>query len=107
MGPPSRLTGERVFLFSRSRTERNPGSYVLKSRGFLRYFCKLPTSLHYKVNPRGIVAQSAGRVKDVSRSEYKQVVRSLLIAENIQVNSLEWIAPTLEDVFISSVTAVN
>ncbi len=36
---------------------------------------------------------------------YKELVRGLLTAENIQVRSLEWIAPTLEDVFISSVTA--
>jgi ABC-2 type transport system ATP-binding protein len=36
---------------------------------------------------------------------YKEVIRNLLTAEHIQVNSLEWIAPTLEDVFISSVTA--
>lgn len=36
---------------------------------------------------------------------YKPVIRDLLSAENIQVNAIEWIAPTLEDVFISSVTA--
>ncbi len=36
---------------------------------------------------------------------YKEIVRGLLEAENMQVNSLDWIAPTLEDVFISSVTA--
>lgn len=35
---------------------------------------------------------------------YKEAIRDLLSAENILVNSLEWIAPTLEDVFISSVT---
>jgi ABC-2 type transport system ATP-binding protein len=37
--------------------------------------------------------------------EYKEIIRSLLAAENIQVKSLEWIAPTLEDVFVSSITA--
>jgi ABC-2 type transport system ATP-binding protein len=37
--------------------------------------------------------------------QYKEVVQSLLAAEDIRVYSLEWIAPTLEDVFISSVTA--
>jgi ABC-2 type transport system ATP-binding protein len=36
---------------------------------------------------------------------YKEIVQGLLEAENMQVNSLDWIAPTLEDVFISSVTA--
>lgn len=36
---------------------------------------------------------------------YKEIVANLLEAENIQVNAIEWIAPTLEDVFISSVTA--
>jgi ABC-2 type transport system ATP-binding protein len=36
---------------------------------------------------------------------YKEAVRSLLEAENMQVGSLEWIAPALEDVFISSVSA--
>ncbi|HUH96309.1 MAG TPA: ABC transporter ATP-binding protein [Anaerolineales bacterium] len=35
--------------------------------------------------------------------EYKDVIRRLLAAENIQVGSIEWIAPTLEDVFISAV----
>jgi ABC-2 type transport system ATP-binding protein len=35
--------------------------------------------------------------------EYKTVVQGLLAAENIPVTTLEWIAPTLEDVFISSV----
>jgi ABC-2 type transport system ATP-binding protein len=36
---------------------------------------------------------------------YKEVIRNLLTAEHVPVNSLEWIAPTLEDVFISAVTA--
>jgi TusA-related sulfurtransferase len=36
--------------------------------------------------------------------EYKEAIRNILLQKNIQVNSLEWIAPTLEDVFISSVT---
>jgi ABC-2 type transport system ATP-binding protein len=34
----------------------------------------------------------------------QHVIRSVLVKEKIQVTSLEWIAPTLEDVFISSVT---
>lgn len=38
--------------------------------------------------------------------EYKAVIQRLLSAENIQVGSMEWIAPTLEDVFISSVKTV-
>jgi len=33
----------------------------------------------------------------------KQPVRALLESEGIEVNAVEWIAPTLEDVFISSV----
>ena len=37
--------------------------------------------------------------------EYQQVLRELLEAENIKVTSIEKIAPTLEDVFISSVHA--
>lgn len=37
---------------------------------------------------------------------YAQPLRALLEAENIPVRSLEWIAPTLEDVFISSVTTL-
>ena len=36
---------------------------------------------------------------------FKQPVRDLLIAEGIRVNDVVWIAPTLEDVFISAVTA--
>jgi ABC-2 type transport system ATP-binding protein len=39
--------------------------------------------------------------------DYKELIRALLEAENIQVKSMEWIAPSLEDVFISSVTAVE
>ncbi len=37
--------------------------------------------------------------------EYKDTIRRLLMEENVHVNSIEWIAPTLEDVFISSVKA--
>jgi ABC-2 type transport system ATP-binding protein len=36
---------------------------------------------------------------------YKEAIRALLNSENMQVTAIEWIAPTLEDVFISSVTA--
>lgn len=39
--------------------------------------------------------------------EYKETIRNLLLRKNVQVSSLEWIAPTLEDVFISSVTAFS
>lgn len=35
----------------------------------------------------------------------KAAIRQLLLAEHMQVRALEWIAPTLEDVFISLVTA--
>ena len=35
--------------------------------------------------------------------KYMEILRGLLEAENITVNAIEWIAPTLEDVFISSV----
>ncbi|MGA2112513.1 MAG: ABC transporter ATP-binding protein [Anaerolineales bacterium] len=35
--------------------------------------------------------------------EYRAAVQQLLSDESIQVHSMEWIAPTLEDVFISSV----
>jgi ABC-2 type transport system ATP-binding protein len=37
--------------------------------------------------------------------KYKEILLKLLEAENIQINAIEWISPTLEDVFISSVTA--
>jgi ABC-2 type transport system ATP-binding protein len=37
--------------------------------------------------------------------EYKDVIQQMLVEGNIQVNSISWIAPTLEDVFISSVKA--
>jgi ABC-2 type transport system ATP-binding protein len=36
---------------------------------------------------------------------YKDAIQQILMEENIQVNSIAWIAPTLEDVFISSVKA--
>jgi drug efflux transport system ATP-binding protein len=35
---------------------------------------------------------------------YREALRNILLQKNIQVSSLEWIAPTLEDVFISSVS---
>ncbi len=39
--------------------------------------------------------------------EYKEAIRNILLQNNIQVHSLEWIDPTLEDVFISSVTTFS
>jgi drug efflux transport system ATP-binding protein len=38
-----------------------------------------------------------------SADKYGQVIRALLLARGVQVRSMDWIAPTLEDVFISSV----
>jgi len=38
-----------------------------------------------------------------SAREYKERIQSLLVEEGVEVRSIEWIAPTLEDVFISSV----
>ena len=40
-----------------------------------------------------------------SARQYRQAIWDVLAAEGIQVRSVEWIAPTLEDVFISSVNA--
>jgi len=40
-----------------------------------------------------------------SAKEYIEVVRELLMAAGVDVRGIEWIAPTLEDVFISSVTS--
>lgn len=37
--------------------------------------------------------------------EYKKIIRAMLVKEGIEVRAIEWIAPTLEDVFISSVNA--
>jgi ABC-2 type transport system ATP-binding protein len=37
---------------------------------------------------------------------YKSLLLALLTGQNIQVNSIEWITPTLEDVFISAVQAM-
>jgi len=39
--------------------------------------------------------------------EFKEAIQQMLIDANIEVNSIAWIAPTLEDVFISSVTTPN
>ena len=40
----------------------------------------------------------------VPRAEtYRRPVRKLLEAGQVRVNSLEWIVPTLEDVFISTI----
>ena len=38
-----------------------------------------------------------------SAEELRKPVRKLLEAEGIHVDSIEWIVPTLEDVFISTV----
>lgn len=38
-----------------------------------------------------------------SAAEYRQAIQALLVASEIEVRSIDWIAPTLEDVFISSV----
>jgi ABC-2 type transport system ATP-binding protein len=40
-----------------------------------------------------------------SAKTYTQAIRELLAAAGFEVRSIEWIAPTLEDVFISSVNA--
>ena len=40
-------------------------------------------------------------------TEDKEAIRGILLRNNLRVNSLEWIAPTLEDVFISSVTTFS
>lgn len=37
--------------------------------------------------------------------DYKEAVRSLLESQDVRVQALDWISPTLEDVFISAVTA--
>jgi hypothetical protein len=37
--------------------------------------------------------------------KYRSAIREILEGENIPVASLEWIEPTLEDVFISAVSA--
>jgi ABC-2 type transport system ATP-binding protein len=39
----------------------------------------------------------------LNAEEYREAIRALLTAEGVQVRSIDWIAPTLEDVFISSV----
>ncbi len=38
-----------------------------------------------------------------SAAEYRQAIQTLLVVSGIEVRSIDWIAPTLEDVFISSV----
>ncbi|MGA2111281.1 MAG: hypothetical protein ABSG98_03905 [Anaerolineales bacterium] len=39
--------------------------------------------------------------------EDTEVIRNILLRKNIQVNTLEWFTPTLEDVFKSSVTSFS
>lgn len=48
-------------------------------------------------------AQIHAVVPDAQR--YRDILHALLASENIETTAIEWIAPTLEDVFISSVTA--
>ncbi len=59
--------------------------------------------------PLGEVALYGAAIHAVvpSGTEYKEVVRTLLAAQGIQVRSIDWIAPTLEDVFVSSVGLVS
>jgi ABC-2 type transport system ATP-binding protein len=40
-------------------------------------------------------------------AEYREAVRRILETEDIPIASLEWIEPTLEDVFISAVSALR
>jgi ABC-2 type transport system ATP-binding protein len=42
-----------------------------------------------------------------SADQYKEAIRELLNAEGIEVGAIDWIAPSLEDVFISSVSAAK
>jgi ABC-2 type transport system ATP-binding protein len=42
-----------------------------------------------------------------AREEYRTKIRQILEAEDISITSLEWIEPTLEDVFISAVSAAH
>jgi len=50
-------------------------------------------------------AQIHAVVPDARR--YRESLRELLLSQNIKVSAIEWIAPTLEDVFISSVSAAG
>ena len=56
--------------------------------------------------PLGEVALYGAQIHAVTSDAqtYKEAVYSLLTAEHMQVRALEWIVPTLEDVFISLVT---
>ncbi len=53
------------------------------------------------------VALYGAQIHAVVPNAYQSMgsIRSLLEAENIEIKGIEWIAPTLEDVFISSVKA--
>jgi ABC-2 type transport system ATP-binding protein len=55
--------------------------------------------------PLGEVALYGAQIHAVvpNAEKLKQVIRALLADQGVQVRSIDWIAPTLEDVFISSV----
>ena len=59
------------------------------------------------VLPSGEIAFYGAQIHAVvpDAESIKQPIRELLEAEGVQVNNVEWIAPTLEDVFISVVTS--
>jgi ABC-2 type transport system ATP-binding protein len=57
----------------------------------------------YGAQIHAIVPTALGPVG--SAQEWKEAVRAALGAGGVAVRSIEWIAPTLEDVFISSVKA--
>ncbi len=42
-----------------------------------------------------------------SAEQYRQVIHALLTGQGVDVRSIDWIAPTLEDVFISSVGVLS
>ena len=53
---------------------------------------------------RGGAVRRADPCRRAQRADaYRETVRSILAVAGVEVRSIEWIAPTLEDVFISSV----
>ena len=51
----------------------------------------------------GTVYTTAAKVPDAAA--FKEPVRTLLAGRGIDVRAIEWISPTLEDVFISAIKA--
>jgi ABC-2 type transport system ATP-binding protein len=70
-------------------------------------FRRLKAAQHNRQIPLDEVALYGAQIHVVvpGADQYKEAIKAVLVAEGLEVRSIQWVAPTLEDVFISSVNA--